>query len=159
MAFTWIGIDELGHYPSPFVWNYLRSRLRTTDPSIDTYMRATANPGGSGGHWIKKMFIDPSPPNEPFWATDTDTGIGIDVFDDTEPGRQPQDQRIERRLEGAQQTLAQLSTTTTTTTTPTRETPSTPAPTISGGESPSREAPSPSVEAPTVRTRRTRTGY
>tara|TARA_R100001015_G_C4634030_1_gene199800 strand:- start:1855 stop:3417 length:1563 start_codon:yes stop_codon:yes gene_type:complete len=74
MAFTWIGIDELGHYPSPFVWNYLRSRLRTTDPSIDTYMRATANPGGSGGHWIKKMFIDPSPPNEPFWATDTDTG-------------------------------------------------------------------------------------
>ena len=74
MAFTWIGIDELGHYPTPFVWNYLRSRLRTTDSSIDTYMRATANPGGSGGHWIKKMFIDPSPPNESFWATDSETG-------------------------------------------------------------------------------------
>ena len=73
MAFTWIGIDELGHYPTPFVWNYLRSRLRTTDTSIDTYMRATANPGGAGGHWIKKMFIDPAPPNESFWATDTDT--------------------------------------------------------------------------------------
>ena len=58
MAFSWIGIDELGHYPSPFVWNYLRSRLRTTDPEIETYMRATANPGGMGGWWIKKMFID-----------------------------------------------------------------------------------------------------
>tara|TARA_R110002020_G_scaffold384540_3_gene595533 strand:- start:507 stop:2072 length:1566 start_codon:yes stop_codon:yes gene_type:complete len=74
MAFSWIGIDELGHYPTPFVWNYLRSRLRTTDPSIETYMRATANPGGVGGWWIKKMFIDPSPPDEPFFATDTDTG-------------------------------------------------------------------------------------
>jgi len=45
-AFTWIGVDELGHYPSPYVWNYLRSRLRTTDPKIDTYMRASSNPGG-----------------------------------------------------------------------------------------------------------------
>ena len=73
-SFTWIGIDELGHYPSPYVWNYLRSRLRTTDPNIETYMRASANPGGMGGWWIKKMFIDPTVPNEPFWATDVDTG-------------------------------------------------------------------------------------
>ena len=74
MAFSWIGIDELGHYPSPFVWNYLRSRLRTTDPEIDTYMRATANPGGVGGWWIKKMFVDPAPPDEPFFATDIENG-------------------------------------------------------------------------------------
>jgi hypothetical protein len=73
-AFTWIGIDELGHYPTPYVWNYLRSRLRSTDTTIETYMRASANPGGSGGWWIKKMFIDPSVPNSPFWATDFDTG-------------------------------------------------------------------------------------
>jgi len=73
-SFTWIGIDELGHYPTPYVWNYLRSRLRTTDPDIETYMRASANPGGMGGWWIKKMFIDPTIPNQPFWATDVDTG-------------------------------------------------------------------------------------
>ena len=73
-SFTWIGIDELGHYPTPFVWNYLRSRLRTTDPNIETYMRASANPGGSGGWWVKKMFIDPAPPNKSFWATDIETG-------------------------------------------------------------------------------------
>jgi len=73
-SFSWIGIDELGHYPSPYVWNYLRSRLRTTDPDIKTYMRASANPGGMGGWWIKKMFIDPAVPNDPFWATDIDTG-------------------------------------------------------------------------------------
>ena len=73
-SFTWIGIDELGHYPTPYVWNYLRSRLRTADPSIETYARASANPGGVGGWWIKKMFIDPMEPNTPFWATDIDTG-------------------------------------------------------------------------------------
>ena len=77
MSFSWIGIDELGHYPTPFVWNYLRSRLRTTDPEIGTYMRATANPGGIGGWWIKKMFIDPSPPDTPFWATDIETGSAL----------------------------------------------------------------------------------
>jgi hypothetical protein len=56
-AFTWIGVDELGHFSTPFVWNYLRSRLRRIDQSIIPYMRATANPGGLGGWWIKKMFV------------------------------------------------------------------------------------------------------
>lgn len=72
-AFAWIGIDELGHYPTPYVWNYLRSRLRTTNPAITTYMRGSANPGGLGGWWLKKMFIDPTTPGEPFWAEDMDT--------------------------------------------------------------------------------------
>ena len=73
-SFTWIGIDELGHYPTAYVWDYLRSRLRTTDPSIETYMRASANPGGVGGWWIKKMFIDPNVPNTPFAAKDMESG-------------------------------------------------------------------------------------
>ena len=73
-SFTWIGVDELGQYPTPYVWTYLRSRLRTTDPEIQTYMRASANPGGVGGWWLKKMFVDPTIPNEPFWATDIDSG-------------------------------------------------------------------------------------
>ena len=73
-AFSWIGVDELGHYPTPYVWDYLRSRLRTTDQSIETYMRASANPGGVGGWWIKKMFIDRNEPNKPFPAADIDSG-------------------------------------------------------------------------------------
>jgi len=72
-AFTWIGVDELTHYATPYVWNYLRSRLRTTDPTIQTYMRATTNPGGIGGWWVKKMFIDPAEYNKPFWARDIET--------------------------------------------------------------------------------------
>jgi hypothetical protein len=37
-------------------------------------MRATTNPGGRGHHWVKKMFIDPSPYNKAFEATDSETG-------------------------------------------------------------------------------------
>ena len=73
-AFNWIGIDEITQYPTPYVWNYLRSRLRTTDKDLGMYMRCTANPGGTGGWWVKKMYIDPNPPNDPFWAKDFDTG-------------------------------------------------------------------------------------
>ena len=73
-AFNWIGIDEITQYPTPYVWNYLRSRLRTTDKDLGMYMRCTANPGGVGGWWVKKMYIDPNPPDDPFWAKDFDTG-------------------------------------------------------------------------------------
>jgi hypothetical protein len=73
-SFSWIGVDELTHYPTPFVWDYLRSRLRTTDVSLPVYMRASSNPGGVGGWWVKKMFVDPAKWGEPFWATDISTG-------------------------------------------------------------------------------------
>lgn len=73
-SFTWIGIDELTQYASPFAWDYLRSRLRSTDPSIPLAMRATTNPGGPGHSWVKRMFIDPSPAKEAFNATNIDTG-------------------------------------------------------------------------------------
>ena len=33
-------------------------------------MRCTANPGGVGAHWVKKRYIDPSPPNSGFQGAD-----------------------------------------------------------------------------------------
>ena len=69
-SYTWIGIDELTQYPTEFPLQYLQSRLRTTNPAIQCYIRCTANPGGVGGHWVKKRYLDPSPPNESFTGQD-----------------------------------------------------------------------------------------
>jgi len=69
-AYSWIGFDEITHLPTEFAWNYLASRLRTTDPEIQTYMRCTANPGGAGATWVKKRYIDPAPSYEPFKGAD-----------------------------------------------------------------------------------------
>ena len=75
-AFAWIGIDEITQYPTPYVWDYLRSRLRTTDNELmgSLSMRCTANPGGVGGSWVKKMYIDAAPHNTTFGASDIETG-------------------------------------------------------------------------------------
>tara|TARA_X000001036_G_C20691922_1_gene809670 strand:- start:2798 stop:4708 length:1911 start_codon:yes stop_codon:yes gene_type:complete len=81
-AFSYIGFDELTQHPTPFSWNYMRSRLRTTDPELPVFMRATTNPGGPGHQWVKQMFIDPSPANKPFVATDMETKQPM-VFPDT----------------------------------------------------------------------------
>ena len=74
LAFSWIGFDELTQWGSPYAWNYMRSRLRSTAPDLPIFMRATTNPGGRGHHWVKKMFIDPAPYNKAYDATDIETG-------------------------------------------------------------------------------------
>ena len=76
-AFSWIGFDELTQHPTPFSWNYMRSRLRTTDPNLPLCMRATTNPGGPGHGWVKKMFIDPSPANQAFCPRDLETNAEL----------------------------------------------------------------------------------
>ena len=73
-AFSWIGFDELTQWPTPHAWNYMRSRLRTADPSLSLYQRGTTNPGGAGHAWVKKTFINPSPWGIGFNATDIETG-------------------------------------------------------------------------------------
>ena len=69
-AYSWIGFDEITHLPTEFSWNYLASRLRTTDSNITPYMRCTANPGGIGAHWVKKRYVTPYAPNESFRGED-----------------------------------------------------------------------------------------
>ena len=74
LAFSWIGFDELTQWATPYAWNYMRSRLRSTAPDLPVYMRATTNPGGPGHQWVKKMFIDPAPYGKNFDATNIETG-------------------------------------------------------------------------------------
>lgn len=69
-SYSWIGFDEITHLPTEFGWNYLSSRLRTTDSEIDPYLRCTANPGGVGAHWVKKRYVDPNEPGQAFKGED-----------------------------------------------------------------------------------------
>lgn len=73
-AFNWIGFDELTQWATPYAFNYMGSRLRTSDPSLRLYMRCTSNPGGPGHAWVKKGFVDPAPFNTSFVARDFETG-------------------------------------------------------------------------------------
>ena len=65
-SYTWIGIDELPQYPTPDIYNFLRSSLRSVDPEIPVFMRATGNPGNVGSQWVREMFVNPSTPNKKF---------------------------------------------------------------------------------------------
>lgn len=88
-AFSYIAFDELTQHATPFAWNYMRSRLRTTDPGLPLFMRATTNPGGPGHAWVKRMFIDPAPAGKKFAATDIETGEPMVYPESHEKAGQP----------------------------------------------------------------------
>ena len=75
-SYTWIGIDELPQYPNEDIYNFLRSSLRSVDPNIPVYMRATGNPGNVGSMWVKEMFVDPAPANTKF-EIEIKTPVGV----------------------------------------------------------------------------------
>ena len=75
-SYTWIGIDELPQYPTEDIYNFLRSSLRSVDPEIPVFMRATGNPGNVGSLWVKNMFVDPAVPNTKF-DIDIKTPTGV----------------------------------------------------------------------------------
>lgn len=61
-----IRFDELTHFTET-MYTYLISRLRGSKP-FPRSVKSSTNPGGVGHAWVKKRFIDPSPPNETFYV-------------------------------------------------------------------------------------------
>jgi Terminase large subunit, T4likevirus-type, N-terminal len=60
-SYTWIGWDELTQWPSDYGYRFLRGRLRSAYDVPTKRIRAAANPGGVGHHWVKAYFVDPAP--------------------------------------------------------------------------------------------------
>lgn len=61
-SYTWLGLDEAGNYPSPYVYFKMLATIRSGEAHVPTKRaRLSANPGGRGHHWLKKRFIDPAP--------------------------------------------------------------------------------------------------
>lgn len=54
--FQYIAWDELTQWATDTGYKYLLSRLRTVNPDIKCYTRATCNPGGVGHEWVKRYW-------------------------------------------------------------------------------------------------------
>lgn len=60
--FTWIGKDELPHWATSYEHDFLMSRMRSTNPNLQTRCLSTGNPGGVGHNWVmKRWHIDDFP--------------------------------------------------------------------------------------------------
>lgn len=59
--FTQVSYDQLDQLPEERIWTYMSSRVRAKAPDLHIGMRATFNPGGVGGAWIKRRFVDICP--------------------------------------------------------------------------------------------------
>lgn len=55
--YGWIGYDELTQWPTPTIYQRMKSRLRSADGRVKhKRIRASANPGGPGHGWVKSYF-------------------------------------------------------------------------------------------------------
>jgi hypothetical protein len=54
--FQYLGWDEMTQWATDTGYKYLLSRLRTVNPAIKCYVRATCNPGGIGHEWVKEYW-------------------------------------------------------------------------------------------------------
>lgn len=63
-----IRFDELTHF-TEFQYLYLISRLRGVN-RFPKQVKSSTNPGNVGHTWVKKRFVDPSPPNTVFQTKD-----------------------------------------------------------------------------------------
>ena len=68
-AYTWMGVDEAGNFPSSKPLDMLRACLRSVH-GIPCQLTLSANPGGKGHDWIKERYIDPARPLTPFQGPD-----------------------------------------------------------------------------------------
>lgn len=55
--FDFLGIDELQHWTFD-MFNFIKTRVRTSKPYIRPCIFASGNPGGIGHTWIKRLFVD-----------------------------------------------------------------------------------------------------
>lgn len=73
-----IRFDELTHFTEA-QYVYLISRVRGAN-SYPKQIKSTTNPGGVGHSWVKRRFVDPSPPNVSFIGSDGMERIFIPSF-------------------------------------------------------------------------------
>lgn len=64
-AYSWVGIDEAGNFPTPAPIDLLRATLNRVR-GVPGMLRLTGNPGGVGHSWLKARYITPAAPGTVF---------------------------------------------------------------------------------------------
>jgi hypothetical protein len=59
--YTWVGWDELTNWENINAYNKLKACVRSAQGVDNKRIRASANPGGVGHHWVKEYFINDAP--------------------------------------------------------------------------------------------------
>jgi hypothetical protein len=79
--YQYIGYDELCSWPTPELYDSLKSLLRVSKEGIPLRIRATTNPFGPGASWVKSRFVDAQPEWSPEGAHMTYRDRPIARFD------------------------------------------------------------------------------
>lgn len=76
-AYTWIGWDEIALWSSNTPYLRMKARLRSASASIpNKRIRASANPGGPGHHWVREYWkIDEYPMGSHEFEADDGSGM------------------------------------------------------------------------------------
>ncbi len=73
--YTWLGVDEITQYPNDEILEKLKISLRTTDPNLPIFIRATTNPSGAGRGWVKERWVDKAVSGERY-TQNVETSMG-----------------------------------------------------------------------------------
>lgn len=100
-------IEELTQISTEKRYLQLTASCRSSIPEIKPQIFCTTNPGGLGHGWVKKRFVDPSPPNTPFRAKGR-TRIFIPAKIDDNPSLLENDPEYVLSLEAIKDTSVEL---------------------------------------------------
>jgi hypothetical protein len=92
-------VEELTQIPSEKRYMQLLSSCRSTIPELEPHVFLTTNPGGVGHGWVKRRFVDPSPPGVPFLDDNGRDRIFIPARVDDNPTLMKNDPNYVKTLE------------------------------------------------------------
>lgn len=102
-------IEELTQIQRELDYLKLIASCRSSIPGLTARVYATTNPGGAGHAWVKKRFVDPSPPNTYFKGKDTqETRIFLPGTVDDNPALMQNSPGYIKFLDGLKETNIEL---------------------------------------------------
>ena len=101
-------VEELTQISQEIQYIKILGSCRSTINELRPQIFNTANPGGKGHAWVKKRFVDPSPPNIPFMGSDGRRRIYVPATVEDNPVLVTKDPGYIQYLDGLKETDYEL---------------------------------------------------